>query len=398
MKASVVVRLACAGLAIAIAVAPVQPVRAQGTLSALETDVDVILATTRPSVVTIVSVTNAPEGERTATAPGTRIGSGFAVSEDEILTTASVVDHADHIWVRTSNRLQLQAMLVGVDPIANVALLRVPGVRLPAVRFASNRPVRVGDWVIAVGTARDSHDRSAHSLGTVSFRHRDPRLPLWQLTNVVYPGFSGAAIVSARGELVGMLQGELDPASRDDAALADRGAQGASFMLGIDDLRDEYLQLRREGRVHYGWLGVSSNAVSVESESEKGARVPLGVEVLDVSAGSPAARIGLRRGDLIVAFEGVAVEDPLQLGRWVTASPPGSAVRLVWVRDELRHEGRAVLTESETALPDWARPAPLAAAGSTANGDAARMAELERRIERMNRELQRLRSSSADSR
>ena len=370
--------------------------QAQGTLSAIETDVDLILATTRPSVVTIVTVRDAPEGVRTDLQASTRIGSGIAIAEDEILTTASVVDRASHIWVRTSNRLQFQALVVGSDPISNVALLRVPGVVLPPARFALSRPPRLGDWVIAVGTTRDVHDRSAHSLGTVTFRHRDPRWPLWQLTNLVYPGFSGAPVVSARGELVGMLQGELDPLSQAELPPAERVAPGASFMLGVDDLRTIYLSLHREHRVRHGYLGVSSRAVSVEAESEKGARVPLGVEVLDVTAGGPAARAGLKRGDIIVAFEGVPVEDPVQLGRWVTATPPGNAVRLVWVRDELRHEGRPVLTESQAAVQDWASPGPLAVATSEAQG--TRIADLERRIERMNRELARLRGSGDTAR
>jgi serine protease Do len=152
--------------------------------------------------------------------------------------------------------------------------------------------------------------------------------------------------------------------------------------------------------MHSGYLGVSTRAVSVESESEKGTSVPLGVQVLDVTPGSPAARVGLRRGDLIVAFEGVQVEDPMQLGRWVTASTPGSAVRLVWVRDELRHEGRAVLTESQSTVPEWATAGPVAAnaTAGVAAPAGSRIADLERRIERMNRELARLRSTGADSR
>jgi hypothetical protein len=93
----------------------------------------------------------------------------------------------------------------------------------------------------------------------------------------------------------------------------------------------------------------------------------------------------------------VQVEDPLQLGRWVTASPPGTAVRLVWVREDLRHEGRAVLTESQTQVPEWATSGPVAVNG--AGGSAgAHIVDLERRIERMNRELARLRGSGADSR
>ena len=218
-----------------------------------------------------------------------------------------------------------------------------------------------------------------------------------QLTNVVYPGFSGAAVVNARGELAGLLQGQLDPESQQGISLGERLPTGMSFMLPVESLRPAFLALEREGRVRYAYLGVSTRGVSVESETHKGTSVPLGAEVLDVVPGGPAARAGLQRGDLIVAFEDVPVEYPAQLARWVAASTPGTTVQLVWARDEIQQQGRALLTESPTSQPEWAERGPVAE-NTAAPASPTRIADLERQIERLNRELARLKGSSADSR
>ena len=372
--------------------------QAQGTLSALETDVDIIVRATRPSVVTVVARASPGREERRRGRQPTRIGSGVAIAGDEVLTTASVVQNARRIWVRTVNNLQLEAVIAGIDPIANVALLRVPGVRLPAIGFASSRPPRPGDWVIVVGTSRDNAERITHSLGSIAYRHRDPRLALWQLTNAVYPGFSGAAVVNARGELVGLLEGQLDPESQAGVSAAERIPAGMSFMLPLESLRHVFLELERDGRMHYGYLGVTTRAVSVESETAPGSRVPLGAEILSVVPDSPAARAGLRSGDLVVAFDGVPVEYPAQLARWVAASPPGSTVQLVWARNEYQQQGSVALVESPSAQPGWVDVGALADVAPATSSTPARIADLERRIERMNRELSRLKSSSADSR
>src|ERR1051325_3405653 len=314
-------------LLVALIAGPAVRLGAQGVLSAIETDVDKIVRTARPSVVTLVARDPGARG-------ATRIGSGVAIADDEVLTTASVVGRASHVWVRTANRLQFDAVPIGADPISNLALLKVLDARLPALQYATSRPPRVGDWVIALGTSRDNPDHFGSSLGNITFHHRDPRLPLMQLTNVVYPGFSGAAVVNAHGEVVGIRQGDLDPDSREQLPPTERPPSGTSFMLPVESAEPIALMLERQGRVHDGYLGVSAHAVSVESETARGLRIPLGVQVEDVTPGSPAARVGLRSGDLVVAFEGVPVEYPTQLARWVAASPPGTAVRLVWVRDE----------------------------------------------------------------
>ena len=384
-------RLALAALLMLVAV----PVWAQGALSALETDVDQIGRIARSSVVTVIARNSAQRDAPAGTAAKvskrtyTRIGSGVAVSDTEILTTASVVLDAEHVWIRTSNDLQVEARLVGLDPISNLALLRVSDLRLPALKFAQGRAAREGDWTMAIGTARYNRERIAQSTGAVAARLREPRLALLQLTNWVHPGFSGGAVVNARGELVGILQGELETPGRATALDAgDRNPGGVSFMLPVESIKPIYESLRAEGHVRHGYFGVSTRAASVESDTRVGLRVPIGALVESVIPDGPAAKLGLKRGDLIVAFEGERVEYPEQLARWVAATPPGTSIELVWVRNDIAQNGRVALLESPDARPAWVLQ-------PTDDPNApTRISELEKQIQKLNRELARLKNES----
>src|SRR5207245_5819454 len=108
----------------------------------------------------------------------------------------SVVLAAQQLRVRTDNGLEADAQLLGMDPVFNLAVLRVPDLRLPAIRFATGRPLGPGDWVITLGTSY--RGQPTQSVGNVALRERDPRLAVLQLTNVVYPGNSGAAALNIR--------------------------------------------------------------------------------------------------------------------------------------------------------------------------------------------------------
>lgn len=369
---------------------PSRPSGAQGTLSALETDVDQIVRGTRPSVVTVIAQRTVLQRGRRATAPRerlhTRIGSGVAIEAHAIVTTASVVDGAEHLWIRTTNGLQSEAELIGSDPIFNVAVLRVRGVRLPPLVITPHDPAAEGEWVMAIGTS-PYRAQITQSVGNIAYRHHEPRLSLLQLTNTVYPGYSGGAVLDARGQLVGIVQGELGPSKNDNGYDSYRGSRN-SFVLPIETVKPVVASLLSEGRVRHGYLGVSTRGATVESETEKGATIAIGAQVESVQPQGPAARLGLVKGDLIVAFERERVEYPEQLARWVAASRPGSVVDLVWVRDELRHSGRIALVESPEAVPTWAKL-------SRAEGEPpAKIADLEREIQRLNRELERLKDTS----
>jgi len=302
----------------------------------------------------------------------TRVGSGVAVEESLVLTTASVVEGAERVFVRTSNGLQVEAEPVGIDPVFNVALLRVPEARLPWLRRAE-RPALLGDRVIAVATSYGMP--STQSVGTVEFVYKEPRTSLLQLTNIVYPGNSGGAVVNPQGQLVGLVLGDLGaPDLGFSPSGEERRPSGMSFMMPMEDVWPVYERLKRDGRVPHGHLGVSTRAETVRSDVDQ-AEIGLGARVESVRPGGPADRVGLKRGDLIVAFENERVEFPEQLARWVTETPPGTTVELVWVHGEVRRNGRVSLGEAPDTLagrtpigaprpPAAAVPEPAASPGA----------------------------------
>jgi len=364
-------------------------VAAQGTLSALQTDVDAIARRARPSVVTVFAARTEPAARGAAGAAAaaprvrTRAGSGVAVEPDLILTTASVVLGAERILIGTSQGQHTEAEPVGVDPVFNIALLRVRDLNLAPLKFAQGRPARVGDWMISLGTSYSA--QPTQSLGNVAQRHREPGQWLLQLTNTVYPGNSGAAALNIHGELAALVQGELGPPDLTGSG-GDRAAGSSSFAMPVETLRPVVESLKREGRVRHGYLGVTTLAASLVNEGEEGPGTPIGAQVEGIIGGGPADHMGLRPGDLIVAFDGERVETPEQLARWVLATPPGREVTLVWVRHDIGHTGNVVLAESADRVPQW-----LAGDSPDPSVDGPRrVAELDRELRRLGQELSRL--------
>jgi serine protease Do len=371
----------------------------QGTLSQLQTDMDQIARHGRPSVVTVLSRRTLTHGSgRRAGLPRvqTRVGSGVAVAPNEILTTASVVQGAEQLSIRTDNGLTSRAQIVGVDPIYNLALLRVTDVLLPPMRMSTEREVHPGDWVITLGTS--FRMQPTQSMGNVAYVLAEPRFSRLQLTNAAYPGNSGGAALNARGELVGIVQGELVQSSYAERTDQPRPG-GMTFVLSLENVKRVYESLRREGRVAYGYLGVSTSGASIEALSEEGARVAIGAMVERVEPGSPAARAGLRVSDLIVAFDGERVEYSEQLARWVAATRPGTEIELVWVRGDEPRSARFAMGASPHQTPPWARgqtTAPATSASAAASGSTAeRITDLERQVIRLNREITHLKGDTS---
>ena len=328
--------------------------RPQGAQSPPPENVEEIATLAGRSVVTVFAQrteTRAGSGARRPVASlHTRVGSGVAVEESVILTTASVVLGAGRIFVRTCNGLQVEAQPAGMDLVFNLALLRVPDLQLPWLRPAGH-PAQLGDRVIAVGTSYRA--QSTQSVGMVEYVYREPRTSLLQLTNIVYPGNSGGAALNAQGELVGIVQGELGSPDPGIGGGADRRPSGMSFVMPIEQVWPVYESLKRDGRVRHGYLGVSTQAEVVRSDVDN-AEVALGARVKSVQAGGPAARVGLGPRDLIVGFDLERVEYPEQLARWVAETPPGTVVTLVWAHGDERRSGRVSLAESQDSLPAWA--------------------------------------------
>lgn len=350
---------------------PLERVVAQGALSAMEAEVDGIATRARPSMLTIIAQRYMPVAR--GSAPGTprrmhsRVGSGVAVGKDLVLTTSSVLLGADRIVVLTDNKLQVEAEVAGIDPIFNVALLRVSGLQLPALKLAARKP-QPGDWVIVLGSSYGAEPTT--SVGNVARRWKEPRTSLLQLTNAVYPGNSGGAAINTQGELVGLVQGELGaPEATGRGKDSERRPSGMSFVIPSEDIVPVFDAFQKEGRFRHGFFGVSTRNVFVDSDTEKGMRVPLGAMVESVAQGGPAARLGLVKGDLIVAFDGERVQYSEQLARWVAATRPGTVVNIVWAHDELQRSGKVALGESPSVIPEWMQTgAPETASNTRAKG------------------------------
>ncbi len=287
------------GLALAF-LTPALAADAQSPYSPAQTDMGAVARRARASVVIIVARSRELHRDRRnqeVTRIHTRVASGVAVEENVVLTTASAVMGADEVSIRTDNDLQTEATITGLDPVFNVAVLKVAGVRLPPVRFAESREPQIGDWVLTLGGSY--RYQITESVGTISARYPEPRLALLQLTNTVYPGNSGGAALNARGELIGLVQGELGAPELTRSHADEITPSGMSFVLPSDNVRRVYEAIRREGRVRHGYLGVTTSGASVASDTEEGVDVPIGATVENVIPGSPAARLGLRRGDLM---------------------------------------------------------------------------------------------------
>ncbi len=334
-------------------------------------------ARARRSVVTVVGL-RSHEGlravEGAARRPMRSLASGVVIDgRGHVVTTASVVRDCDRIQVRLDDGRAVTAMLLGIDDASDIALLELPVRDVPALPWASEPAAPVGAWVAAVGQSSfgpASNGRARPNLGTVQRRYEQPLGSLLLLTNEVFPGFSGAPAINSKGELVGLVVGRLSETPADWTA-GDGEVPGASFALAADDLKTVLDHLERYGRVRRGFLGVRMVQGEVVDSNHPGDPFKIGVRVEDVVAGSPAAQVGLKSGDLIVGWNGETLNSPEDLMRRVEGSPPGTSAALVWVRADERLDGTLVVG----AKPDdelLANPGAPAAGGLLLPEDRAR--------------------------
>ncbi len=318
------------------------------------------------SVVTVLGVRSDESLQRGADGRARRprsLASGVVIdTRGKIVTVASAVRDCDAIAVRLDDGRELPAMLLGIDLDSDVALLSVSATDLIALRLAPPGVDPVGDAVSAVGSGVGKNPRISY--GKVRRVYSKPLGSLLLLSNDVYPGSSGGAALNARGELLGMVIGRLDEAPPDWADAPSAGS--ATFAVHADDLRTLITHLENYGVVRRGFLGVRMVQGEIVDAERPGTPFKVGVRVEDVLPGSPAARLDLRAGDLVVGWAGETLQSPEDLMRRVEGSPPGTIVPLVWVRNDERREGKLVVG----ARPDDELLATPAAAGSTGGGDS----------------------------
>ena len=259
--------------------------------------------------------------------PRRSLGSGFIFDEDGyIMTNAHVVKEADKILVRLNDRRELSAELVGADEKTDVAVLKVEADNLPTLQLGNSDNLQVGQWVAAIGSPF-GFDHSVTS-GIISAINRtlpqDVYVPFIQTDVAINPGNSGGPLFNLDGEVVGINSQILTRSG---------GYMGLSFAIPIDVALDVANQLREEGYVSRGWLGVSIQPVSKDLAESFGMEQAEGALIAQVEPGSPGTEGGLKAGDVILEVNGQEVDHSTTLPRLIGETAPGEDVDLSVLRD-----------------------------------------------------------------
>ncbi len=285
------------------------------------------------------------------------VGSGFIISNDGlVLTNAHVVEGADEVLVTLTDRREFKAKVLGADKRSDVAVLKVDASNLPYLRMGDSGKIRVGEWVIAIGSPFNLEN--SVSAGIISAKSRDTGdyLPLIQTDVAVNPGNSGGPLINMRGEVVGI---------NSQIATLSGGYNGISFAVPIDEAMRVADQLRKTGKVTRGRLGVQIGEVSKDVAESLGLGKARGVEVSLVEAGGPADKAGIKVGDIILKFNGTVIERSADLPRLVGGTAIGSrAVVTVWrkgVQQDINATIVAAEDEKAAAKPAPKKPKPDAA-------------------------------------
>ena len=244
------------------------------------------------------------------------VGSGFILSTDGyIMTNAHVVDDATKVIVTLPDKREFKAKIIGVDKRSDVAVVKVEAANLPAVKIGDVSKLRVGEWVMAIGSPFGLEN--SVTAGIVSAKQRDTGeyLPLIQTDVAINPGNSGGPLINMRGEVVGI-----------NSQIYSRsgGYMGISFSIPIDEAIRVSDQLRSSGRVQRGRLGVQIDQVSKEVADNLGLGKSQGALVRGVETGSPAEKAGIEAGDIIISFDGKNIDKFADLPRIVGNTKPGT--------------------------------------------------------------------------
>lgn len=285
------------------------------------------------------------------------LGSGFIISPDGyIMTNNHVVADADEIIVRLSDRSELEAKLIGADPRSDVALLKVEGKDLPVVRLGKADDLKVGEWVLAIGSPF-GFDHSV-TAGIVSAKGRnlpsDSYVPFIQTDVAINPGNSGGPLFNLQGEVVGI---------NSQIFTRSGGFMGLSFAIPMEVAMQVADQLKSDGKVTRGWLGVVIQEVNKDLAESFGLDKPAGALVAQVLEGGPADKGGLQVGDVILSLNGKPIIMSADLPHLVGGLKPGERAQLDVVRDGSRKK----LNITVGTLPEEGQE--LASTGASPGGE-----------------------------
>lgn len=258
------------------------------------------------------------------------MGSGFIISEDGyVVTNNHVVENARQVVVRLPDRQEFDAEVIGTDPRSDLAVLKIDGRRLPTLSLAEDGDVKVGQWVLAIGSPF-SLDFSV-TAGIVSALGRslptetgDNYVPFIQTDVAINPGNSGGPLFNLSGEVIGV---------NSQIFTRSGGSIGLSFAIPTSVVRNVVAQIQETGGVERGWLGVSIQDVDRNLADSFGLDRPRGALIAQVGQDSPAERAGLQSGDIIVSFAEETIETSADLPHVVGLIAPGTEVTAVIVRE-----------------------------------------------------------------
>jgi serine protease Do len=250
------------------------------------------------------------------------LGSGFIISADgTILTNAHVVDAADEVTVKLSDKREFKAKVIGSDKRTDVAVIKIEAAGLPVVKIGDPEKLRVGEWVLAIGSPFGFE--STVTAGIVSAKGRslpqENYVPFIQTDVAINPGNSGGPLFNLKGEVVGI-----------NSQIYSRtgGFMGLSFAIPIDVATDVANQLKSSGRVSRGRIGVTIQEITRELAESFKLPKAAGALVTSVEKGSPADKAGVQVSDVIVKFDGREVGSSVDLPRIVAQTRPGSKVNM----------------------------------------------------------------------
>jgi serine protease Do len=298
------------------------------------------------------------------------MGSGFIVDASGLIVTNNhVVEGADTIQVHMQDGTIMKAELVGRDPKTDVAVIRVkPAKPLPAVEFGDSDKARIGQWVIAIGNPFGLG--GSVSLGIISARNRDinsgPYDDYIQTDAAINKGNSGGPLFDLDGKVVGINSAIFSPSG---------GSVGIGFSVPANTAKSVVAQLEKFGETRRGWLGVKIQMVTPDIAESMGMDKPRGALVADVTVGSPSEKAGLEAGDVIVQFDGRAINDSKELPRVVAETEVGKEVSVKVIRDSKEKEvkvtlgrledGEKLVAKATDAPPPVTAPATATVLGMT---------------------------------
>ena len=278
--------------------------------------------------------------------PGDRqsnsLGSGFIISPDGyILTNAHVARDADKIIVRLSDQRERPAKVIGVDELTDVAMLKIEGDNLQAVKIGDSDALEVGEWVLAIGSPFGLEHTATQGIVSAVGRNlpTGAYVPFIQSDVAVNPGSSGGPLFNLRGEVVGI---------NSQIYSSTGGYMGLSFAIPIKLATQVAEQLKATGEVTRGWLGVLLQAVNNDLADAFKLDRPRGALVAQILPDSPAASAGFKQGDVILRYGGEPVEDSSQLPRMIGVTPVGKTVAMSILRNGEPMEIKATIARLES--------------------------------------------------